>query len=76
MSQSITKFHRAPTTATWQGRVGQMWHRVGAAWREAATHRQLAQLDDHGLADIGMSRAQVQFEVERPVWALVPGNQR
>jgi uncharacterized protein YjiS (DUF1127 family) len=76
MSQTITKFHLALAPLSWQDRVALVWHRISTAWQVAATRRQLSQLDDRALSDIGISRAQAQFEVERPVWQLVPGNCR
>ena len=71
MSQAVTKFHRAPAPLGWQARVAFAWHRVSAAWQMVATRRQLGQLDDRALSDIGIS-----FVSERPVWELVPGNYR
>ena len=38
-------------------------------WRAVSKQRkQLAKLDDHMLADIGLSREQVKFEVSKPFW--------
>ena len=76
MSQTVTKFHRAPAALGWKDRAALTWQRISAAWQVAATHRQLSQLDDRALGDIGISRAQAEFEVERPVWHLIPGNCR
>ena len=40
-----------------------------AWWRSQQRARaQLLALDDRGLADIGISRAQAQFEAEKPFW--------
>ena len=40
-------------------------------YRVATTTRQgLAGLDDRMLKDLGVSRAQAQFELSRPVWKL------
>ena len=41
-------------------------------WR---TRRQLRALDDHALADIGLSRAEAEAEASRPIWD-VPANWR
>jgi uncharacterized protein YjiS (DUF1127 family) len=42
-----------------------------AQWRYAAklreTQRYLSQMDDHMLSDLGVSRAQVAFELERAI---------
>jgi uncharacterized protein YjiS (DUF1127 family) len=47
------------------------------AWREIevtsqiiASHRQLRELDDRALKDLGISRAQAEFESRRPVWKI------
>lgn len=32
--------------------------------------RQLAQLDDHALRDIGLTRDDVRIEIEKPFWQL------
>ncbi len=38
-------------------------------WKAVSRQRkQLAKLDDHLLADIGLSREQVQVEVSKPFW--------
>ncbi len=76
MSQTVTKLHLAPAPLGWQARVALVWHRIGAAWQEAAARRQLGMLDDRALSDIGISRAQAAYEAERPVWLFVPGNCR
>jgi uncharacterized protein YjiS (DUF1127 family) len=36
--------------------------------RRSRSRRSLAELNDHDLADIGLSRAQAHFESERPFW--------
>jgi uncharacterized protein YjiS (DUF1127 family) len=38
-------------------------------WRErAAQRRRLKNLDEHRLADLGLTRAEVQAEVRKPFW--------
>ncbi len=44
----------APLTRLWQG--------FADAMQERATRRELAQLDDRMLQDLGISRAQAEFE--------------
>ncbi len=39
-------------------------------WRVVSTRNGLSDLDDRMLKDLGISRAQAQFEVSRPVWKL------
>jgi uncharacterized protein YjiS (DUF1127 family) len=36
--------------------------------RRAADRRRLAQVDDRTLHDIGVTRAQVEYELSKPVW--------
>lgn len=44
--------------------VTQLWN-----WLLVARQRrELAQLDEHALEDIGLTRADVAREIERPVW--------
>ena len=39
------------------------------AWQERAmTRRHLASLNDHMLKDIGISRADVEYEIRKPFW--------
>ena len=40
------------------------------AWRVITTRQALSDMDDRMLQDLGISRAQAQFEVSRPVWKL------
>ena len=72
MSQTVIRFRSAPVQPRWQDRARQMWQRLLAAQAAAATRQQLAALDDRALSDIGISRAQAQFEAERPLWELTP----
>ena len=76
MSQTITKLHFTRTRPTMQARLSHLSHAIAMAWQAASTRHQLGQLDDRALSDIGISRAQAEFNVERPVWDLVPGNCR
>ena len=41
---------------------------VRAAWRRRQSRVLLAQLDDRMLQDIGITRADAQFEANRPFW--------
>jgi len=40
------------------------------AWRVVSTRQGLSDMDDRMLKDLGISRAQAQFEASRPVWKL------
>jgi uncharacterized protein YjiS (DUF1127 family) len=42
--------------------------RIARAWRNFTTRRHLAEMDDRMLQDLGISRAQAQFEANRPIW--------
>lgn len=46
-----------------------LWHRLVAAYgafsRQAALRRELDRMDAHMLSDIGVSRAQLLFEIEQ-----------
>ena len=71
MSQTVTPFRTIAPHRPAAPRASSLWQRLLQAWLEAATRRQLATLDDRALQDIGVSRAQAQFEAERPVWAAL-----
>ena len=45
---------------------------LAAMWRATVTRRHLARLDDRGLADIGLSRADALAEAARLPWDLEP----
>ncbi len=42
--------------------------RLAQVWRNYTTRRDLAALDDRMLQDLGISRAQAQFEANRAIW--------
>ncbi len=50
------------------GGFGNAWRVVARAIRAAGTRRQLTELDDRMLKDLGISRAQAQFEASRSLW--------
>jgi len=60
--------------------LAQFWHaapqapRLGlhAMWRAIQTRRQLAEMDDRMLRDIGISRVDALHEAERAPWDLAP----
>lgn len=68
MSHTVTKLHfNAPSIGSQPGLMRAVaWLR--AVRQDAATRRLLGTLDDRALSDIGVSRAQAQFEAESPVW--------
>jgi len=42
--------------------------RLARAWRNFTTRRDLAEMDDRMLKDLGISRAQAHFEANRSIW--------
>jgi len=48
--------------------VGKLARAATLAWRNAATRRELVELDDRMLADIGVTRAVARDEIERLPW--------
>jgi uncharacterized protein YjiS (DUF1127 family) len=46
-------------------------HVAAYVWRVVSTRQGLAELDDRMLKDLGVSRAQAQFEISRPIWKLM-----
>lgn len=59
-----------------RGRLDVAWREVAARWldrlgdweQRAGQRRQLAELDDRALADIGRSRAEAMAEAAKPFW--------
>lgn len=49
------------------GLMTRFWHGVEHAMQVRSTRRQLEQLDDRMLQDLGISRAQARFEARRLV---------
>ena len=46
------------------------WHAVRAVARVLTTRQKLLDMDDRMLADLGISRAQAQFELSRSAWDI------
>ncbi len=72
MSQVIVHLRRMPAREQAAGRLSTIQRTLVRLYKDAITRRALASLDDRALSDIGISRAQAQFESERAVWELVP----
>lgn len=45
-----------------------LWHGIGQVMQSWATRQDLCQLDDRMLKDLGISRAQAEFEASRSLW--------
>jgi uncharacterized protein YjiS (DUF1127 family) len=82
-SASSVGRNRRPTMAIRSSlSFGSLWHLVPAPkaprlglrtmWRAIQTRRQLAEMDDRMLRDIGISRADALHEAERLPWDLTP----
>lgn len=57
--------HKAAAVPLWKRAIQRVLH-----WHElACQRRELATMSDEALKDIGLSRADIQQEVERPFWA-------
>lgn len=57
--------HKAAAAPLWKRAVQRVLH-----WHELARQRrELATMSDEALKDIGLTRADIQQEVERPFWA-------
>ncbi len=73
----LSRSHAAHAASThWSGDFRATWGAlvqfVSDAWRNAATRRELATLDDHMLADIGLTRGAALREVDRFPWDAEP----
>lgn len=51
---------------------GRFWAALRQAWQVRQTRRQLAEMDDHMLADLGISRAEAYEEARRAPWDTGP----
>ncbi|WP_416310516.1 DUF1127 domain-containing protein [Pseudomonas sp. W03] len=56
--------HKAPAALLWKRALKRLLE-----WQELARQRRvLASMSDEALKDIGLSRADIQEEIERPFW--------
>jgi uncharacterized protein YjiS (DUF1127 family) len=63
-----TTLPRHPAALHRLGRLG----RAVQSFQEFRQRRNLARLDDHMLADIGISRDEALAESRRPIWDVTP----
>jgi uncharacterized protein YjiS (DUF1127 family) len=54
--------------------IARLWHEIDHALASRATRRELEQLDDRMLKDLGISRAQAAFEAQRLPWQMTNGS--
>ena len=52
------------------------WHEVEHVVDVVTSRRQLAEMDDRMLKDLGISRAQAEFEASRAPWHTQPASRR
>ncbi len=64
----ITNGRLAWAKPTLRHRLALAWHALDRAVADWASRRRLADLDAHMLKDLGISRAQAEFEASRPIW--------
>ncbi len=72
MSQVVVHLRPLSVHRPAPSRVSVFQRYLVRVYKDAVTRRALAALDDRALSDIGISRAQAQFQSERAVWELVP----
>ena len=58
----------ANTPNTRRGNRSSLRDRLAQTWRNFTTRRDLAEMDERMLKDLGISRAQAHFEANRPIW--------
>jgi uncharacterized protein YjiS (DUF1127 family) len=64
----ITSGRIASHRISLRSRLASILGAMGHAFALYMSRRDLAELDDRMLKDLGISRAQAQFEASRPVW--------
>jgi uncharacterized protein YjiS (DUF1127 family) len=55
-------------TDRWRAGVATVFSTIALWWQRGRSRSVLATLDDQGLHDIGISRADAQVESEKPFW--------
>ena len=61
---------RMASAGTWHRATRQLFQTVAAMRRAAATRHALAKLDNHALADIGLTRPEARIEAARAPWDI------
>lgn len=62
---ALTPAYRSFGLPPW---IVQAFERLGASIERGRQRRQLAELDDAALRDIGLTRADVRIEADKPFW--------
>lgn len=68
----MSGFHDTQPISRIASGVGRIWHEFEHAMQVVISRRHLAEMDDRTLKDLGISRAQAEFEASRPIWNLHP----
>jgi uncharacterized protein YjiS (DUF1127 family) len=66
MSSTVVAWPRRRSRGGFRRALAAAWARWMEARQRRETMRYLAQMDDHMLSDLGVSRAQLFFEMDRP----------
>ena len=67
--QSKSRIARSePFSSHWFANLSNAIATVNLWLRRSRSRQRLAELEDHELSDIGVSRAQARFESEKPFW--------
>lgn len=68
-SRTWSENHLQPACrTTTDGVMGMFLRGVAESFRRARQRRDLAALSEHSLRDIGLSRADVELEISKPIW--------
>ena len=62
---------RATGAQRWTAPLRQAWRRVNRAAERVSSSRALLEMDDRMLQDLGISRAQAEFEAHRTRWHVL-----
>lgn len=71
MSQTLPRSLVFAASVRGPSRLALAWRRLTATRHQLMMRRELAQLDDRMLSDIGISRAQASFLSEQPVLGML-----
>ena len=66
MSSGVVAWPRQPARGALRRTLATAWARWMQMRQRRETMRCLAEMDDHMLSDLGVSRAQLNFELDRP----------
>jgi uncharacterized protein YjiS (DUF1127 family) len=73
---STTSRRRAEIGNSVSDAIARGWHTVRAVARALTTRQRLLDMDDRMLSDLGISRAQAEFELSRSAWNIAEERRR